>query len=260
LENNSNKAANPVHSVDRAISILQALARRGPMTVTDLAAELDIHKSTAFRLLATLEARGLVDQTSSRGKYQLGFGVVRLAERATGQRDLAVLARPVCEELAATVGETVNIVISDGSTITTIDQVMGSSAVTVVNWMGRRGSLHATASGKVFLAHMPEDRLQSFLSKPLERFTGNTVVDAGQLRGQLEEIRETGYGITYEEDEVGLAAMAAPIRGLDGEIVATVAISGPVFRINDTTFASLAENVLLAATKISVRNGYLKQG
>lgn len=260
MENNPNKAGSSVHSVDRAISILQVLARRSPVAVTDLAAELSIHKSTAFRLLATLEARGLVEQTSNRGKYQLGFGVVRLAERATGQRDLSVMSRSICEELATTVGETVNLVIHDGSTIVSIDQVMGASAVTAVSWMGRRGSMHATASGKVFMAFMAEDTLQALLSTPLERYTDHTVTDTAALVAQLEKVREAGYAFTYEEDEVGLAALAAPIRGLDGEVVATVAISGPSFRMNETTFPDLAEQVLLAASKISIRNGFPKQG
>lgn len=260
MENKPGKAGNSVHSVDRAISILQVLARRGAVAVTDLAGELGIHKSTAFRLLATLEARGLVEQTSNRGRYQLGFGVIRLAESATTKHDLSVMSRSICEELAVAVGETVNVVINDGSTVISINQVMGSASVTTVNWVGRPGPMHATAAGKVFLAHMTKDNLKALLSEPLKRYTSHTVTDVNQLCQQLATIREAGYGFTLEEHEIGLAAMAAPIRSLDGEVIAALAISGPQFRINEDTFPSLAEQVILAAARISERNGYPKPG
>lgn len=260
MENKPSKTGTSVHSVDRAISILQVLARRGAVAVTDLAGELGIHKSTAFRLLATLEARGLVEQTSNRGRYQLGFGVIRLAESATTKHDLAVLSRSICEELAAAVGETVNVVINDGSTVISINQVMGSAAVTTVNWVGRRGPMHATAAGKVFLAHMAEDKVKALLSEPLPRYTIHTITDVDQLYQQLATIREAGYGFTLEEHEIGLAAMAAPIRSLDGEVIAALAISGPEFRINKDTFPDLAEQLVQAAARISERNGYPKPG
>lgn len=260
MENKPGKAGNSVHSVDRAISILQVLARRGAVAVTDLAGELGIHKSTAFRLLATLEARGLVEQTSNRGRYQLGFGVIRLAESATTKHDLSVMSRSICEELAVAVGETVNVVINDGSTVISINQVMGSASVTTVNWVGRPGPMHATAAGKVFLAHMAEDNVKALLSEPLKRYTIHTVTDVNQLCQQLATIREAGYGFTLEEHEIGLAAMAAPIRSLDGEVIAALAISGPQFRINEDTFPGLAEQVVLAAARISERNGYPKPG
>jgi len=260
VENKPGKASNSVHSVDRAISILQVLARRGAVAVTDLAGELGIHKSTAFRLLATLEARGLVEQTSNRGRYQLGFGVFRLAESATSKQDLSVMSRSICEELAAAVGETVNVAINNGRRVISINQVMGSASVAAVNWLGRPGPLHATAAGKVFLAHLSDDELSAFLSEPLERFTSHTITDIDQLSKQLATVREAGYSYTLEEHEIGLAAMAAPIRSLEGEVVAAVAISGPLFRINEDTFPDLAEQVLLAAARISERNGYPKPG
>lgn len=254
------KTGNSVHSVDRAISILQVLARRGAVAVTDLAVELGIHKSTAFRLLATLEARGLVEQTSNRGRYQLGFGVIRLAESATTKHDLSVMSRSVCEELAATVGETVNVVINDGAAVISINQVMGSASVTTVNWVGRPGPLHATAAGKVFLAHLDDDDLVALLSAPLQRYTTHTVTNADVLSKQLEKIREAGYGYTLEEHEIGLAAMAAPIRSLEGEVIAALAISGPEFRINEGTFPDLVEQLISAAARISELNGYPKPG
>jgi IclR family acetate operon transcriptional repressor len=249
-----------VHSVNRAISILQVLARRGPTAVTELATELGIHKSTIFRLLSTLEARGLVDQNTDRGRYQLGYGVVQLAAGATRKLDLSVVSRRICEALAEEVGETVDIAINDDQTVLSIDQVIGSAAMTTVNWVGRRTPIHATAAGKVFLAHMTPDDRDDCLSATLERFTENTITSRRELEKQLETVRAQGYGFTLEEYEVGLAAVAAPIRDLDGKVVAAVSVSGPNFRINTTTIPGLAEHVMAAAAEISQRNGQPKPG
>src|SRR3712207_9425087 len=106
---------NSVQSVDRAISILQVLARHGTASVTEIAGELGLHKSTVFRLLATLDARGLVEQNAERGRYQLGYGEVQLAAGATKARDLSLLGLPLCRALAETVGETVNVEIGRAS-------------------------------------------------------------------------------------------------------------------------------------------------
>src|SRR5258705_9029751 len=98
-----------VQSVDRAISVLEILARTGDARVTDIAAELGVHKSTAFRLLTALEDRGLVEQDRDRGKYRLGFGLLRLAGAIPPPMDINRYGRPVCERLAPDLGETVNI-------------------------------------------------------------------------------------------------------------------------------------------------------
>jgi IclR family acetate operon transcriptional repressor len=249
-----------VQSVNRAISILQVLARHGAARVTEIAAELGVHKSTVFRLLATLEARGLVVQNTERGRYQLGYGVVQLAAGATSKHDMSLLGRPVCQELAAAVGETVNVAIHDGHTVISIDQVIGSATVTSINWVGQRTPLHATSAGKVFLAHLPPEQVDALLTEGLESYTPHTVVDPAALGQQLALVRERGYAYTLEEHEIGLAAVAAPIRSLDGQIVAAVAISGPRYRLDEDTIPGLAQHVLAAAAEISQRNGYPKRG
>lgn len=254
------KRDNSVHSVDRAISILQVLTLRGPSAVTEIANELSIHKSTVFRLLATLEARGLVDQNANRGRYQLGYGVVQLAAGATRRLDLSVVSRVVCQELAETVGETVNIDIRDEDGIISIDQVIGSSAVTSVNWVGQRSPINSTSAGKVFLAFMPAEDRDRQLARRLERFTEHTITSAKAMTAQLETIRQVGYAFTSDEYEIGLAAVAAPIRSQEGAVVAAVSVSGPSFRINAETIPAVAEHVVAAAAEISQRNGQPKPG
>lgn len=251
---------NSVQSVDRAISVLQVLARRGVAGVTEISHELAVHKSTISRLLGTLEARGLVEQTSHRGRYRLGYGVVQMAEGLSKKPDLSVISRPVCSALAEDLGETVNVAVHEGRAIVTIDQVIGSSQITSVNWVGQHSSLHATSAGKVFLANLPRTELKAYLDEELERFTEFTIVDPAKLEAELVLVRESGYARTIDEHEVGLAAVAAPIRALDGRVIAALALSGPTFRINDATIPDIAERLLSAAAEISERNGFPKAG
>jgi DNA-binding IclR family transcriptional regulator len=249
-----------VQSVNRAISILQVLARRGAAQVTQIAAELGVHKSTVFRLLATLESRGLVEHNSERGRYRLGYGVVQLAAGATKKHDLSLLSRPVCDELAEKVGETVNVAIHDGRKVISIDQVIGSPMVTTVNWVGQRSPMHATSAGKVFLANMPPEQADAIIAEGLENYTPHTITDPAALKRQLALVRDRGYARSVEEHEIGLTAVAAPIRSMDGEVIAAVAVSGPIFRLNEDTIADVAEHVLAAAAEISQRNGFPKPG
>lgn len=258
MSNTSETRNASVQSVDRAISILQVLARRGATGVTPIAEELGVHKSTVFRLLATLEARGLVEQNASRGQYRLGYGVIQLAAGATRKQDLSVTSRPICMELADAVGETINIVISDGEGAVTIDQVIGSAEVTSVNWVGQRSPLHTTASGQVLLATMQSEERRRILAGGLERYTKKTVVDPVDLEAQLAKIREQGYAYSVDEHEIGLAAVAAPIRSLGGGVIAALVASGPSFRITSESVPELAEHVLAAAAAISERNGFPK--
>ncbi|HEV8650723.1 MAG TPA: IclR family transcriptional regulator [Actinomycetes bacterium] len=241
-----------MQSVDRAVSIMEMLARRGPTRVTEVAGELGIHKSTAFRLLSTLEARGLVEQGAGRGRYRLGYGIVRLAGGATVRLEFHQYSRPICLRLAGETGETVNMAIRDGRYAINVEQVMGSSAVTTVNWVGQRTPLHATSSGKVFLAHLPEPELARLLAGPLERFTPGTVVDPARLDEQLQKVRADGYAYTVEELEVGLNAVAAPIRAFDGTVAAAVSVSGPSYRILPDRVTELGELVQAAARAISL--------
>ncbi len=181
-----------VQSVDRALSVLEILAKRGVAGVTEIAGELGVHKSTASRLVAVLESRGFVEQLTDRGKYRLGFGIARLAGALTVQRDLAHEGRRACESLAAEVGETVNVAILDADRVINISEVRGSSAVAVHNWVGQSTPPHATSSGKVLLAFTPELDLAGLLGRRLERYTERTVTELAVLARELDGVREQG--------------------------------------------------------------------
>lgn len=220
-----------IRSVDRALAVMEHLARQGWSGVTDVAGELDIHKSTAFRLLATLEQRGMVEQNPETNKYRLGHGLVRLASAVNVDLDLRRRVRPACEALAESTRETVNLAILDRGEVVHIDQVVGSVSIMHLNWLGRRTPPHCTASGKILLAHLPETQRHRFLDRELERFTPHTIVDPEILEEELLRARTEGYATTIEELELGLNAVAAPIHVGTGDVIASLVVSGPAQRV-----------------------------
>lgn len=244
-----------VQSVDRAISVLELLAH-GAAGITEIAGELGVHKSTASRLVSVLESRGLVEQRGERGKYAIGFGIVRLAGAATGGMDLTRLGQPICQGLADEFGETVNIAVADHGVAINITQACGSAAVSAQNWVGQRTPLHATSSGKVLLAHMVPEERKRLLGLPLDRYTPCTVTDADELDVELRRVVEDGYAATYDELELGLHAVAVPIRGQRGKVIAAVSASGPSYRLSKQRTRQIVTPMTKAAAVLSAQLGY----
>ncbi len=240
-----------VQSVDRAITVMEFLSRRGWSGVTEVANELGIHKSTAYRLLTTLRDRGLVEQDAATEKYWLGFGLVLLASSVRADLDILRCARPICERLSEQTRETVTVAVLEGDDAVVIHQNISRSSALSVDWTGRHTPLHATAAGKIFLAHMPDDQRRRILRRQLERFTEKTIVDPAALRDHIQTIREEGYGYTVEELEVGLNAVGAPIHCAEGAVVGAVSVSGPAFRLPNDYIPKVAGLVKEAAAEIS---------
>jgi DNA-binding IclR family transcriptional regulator len=245
-----------VQSVDRALTILEVLARVGEAGVTEIAGELDVHKSTAFRLVTTLEAHRLVEQTSDRGRYRLGVGVLRLAGATTARLDLVQEARPVCRQLAADTGETVNIAVLSDRSALYLDQVAGSSALQPHNWVGQHIPLHATSNGKVLLSGLEDGRLTEVLGS-LARYTPLTITTRAKLRDELARVREQGYAVAVDELEEGLTAAAAPVRNAHGDVVASMSVSGPSFRLGPERVDDVVPRLVAAADEVSHRLGWV---
>ncbi|WP_405654926.1 IclR family transcriptional regulator [Streptomyces sp. NBC_00019] len=247
-----------MQSVDRAISVLEILAQRGEAGVSEVAGEIDVHKSTAFRLLGALEARGLVEQAGERGKYRLGFGIVRLAGAVTGRIDITQQGRPICERLAEEIGETVNIAVMQEHYAINLYQVRGPGAITAHNWVGQLTPLHATSSGKILLAHMPAKERTTLLTETgMKKVTARTITAKTKLEKNLADARERGYAFTLEELEIGLHAMAAPVRDRDGTVIAALSASGPAYRFTEERLHEVSPVLLKGAEEISHRMGYL---
>ena len=245
-----------VQSVDRAVRVLEILAREGEAGVTEIARELEVHTSTASRLIAALLGHDLVEHPRARGKYRLGVGLLRLAGATASRLDLATQAQPVCEALATELDETTNVAIISGDVAINVCQAQGSTHVAAQNWVGQRTVLHATSSGKVLLAYLCDEELDGMLDGHLERFTPHTFTSAGELREELQGIRERGWAHAIEEYEEGLNAVAAPIRAHDGSVVAAISASGPAYRLSEERIPEASLAVSRAAAEVSRRLGY----
>jgi DNA-binding IclR family transcriptional regulator len=245
-----------VQSLDRALQILELLADGHELGVTELARRLEVHKSTAFRLLATLLERGLVDQNPSTEKYRLGYGLVRLAGAVAAEPDLTRAARPVLDELAERSGETVNLAVLQGGQVVNIDQIAARHLVVNVNWVGKQTPLHATSNGKILVAWSAPEERRRLLGGPLKRFTSRTITDSRLLDRQLSRARADGYAFTLEELEVGLNAVAAPVWSSDGRVTAAVSVAGPAYRVSPQRLPELGQMVKQSGETISRRLGY----
>ncbi|EMY36201.1 IclR family transcriptional regulator [Arthrobacter crystallopoietes BAB-32] len=246
-----------VQSVDRAITVLKILARRGATGVSDIAEEMGVHKSTASRLLASLDQGGLVQQNSERGKYQLGLEILRLANAIPGRLSLVHEARPVLEALADKYKETVNLAVLRSNYAVNVDQAMGPSSLATHDWIGSLTPLHATSSGKVLLAGLTsEQRLQILKQTRMPAQTAKTITSRQKLEQQLLEIAAAGYATVYEEFEIGLNAIAAPVHDHIGAVIGSVSISGPSFRFKPEEVPGLVEDLKQAGHDISARMGY----
>lgn len=245
-----------LQSVDRALQVLELLASWSPRGVSELAAEIGVHKSTAFRLLGALEARDLVEQTAERGKYRLAFGLVRLARRVNVQVDLADQAGMLTETLSLKLGESINVAVLREHFAVNVVQSHGQASVISQNWIGQLTPLHATSSGKVLLAHLDEVGRARLIGQGLERFTPNTRTDRATLERELATVLEKGHATTFGELEIGLNAVAVPVRDEDGAVFAALSASGPAYRVSAERINEVLPHIEEAAAELSRRMGY----
>jgi DNA-binding IclR family transcriptional regulator len=255
----ANDTGGGVQSVDRALTVLEILARDGSARVSDVAAEVGVHKSTAFRLLSSLEGHELVEQDHERGKYQLSFGVLRLASAIPTRLDLGRQAQVVVDRLAERLGETINVAVVREYDAVNVQQAFGSAAVATQNWVGRLTPLHATASGKVLLAYMSSEQRNAILDHDLEAFTEHTITSRAALLDELDSIRELGFATAHDEFELGLNAAAVPVRDHTGDVVAAMSASGPAYRLDKESIGARTEELKAAGDEISRRLGYLER-
>lgn len=242
-----------VQSIERAFAVLGALAD-GPLGVTDVATRVGLAKSTTARMLASLEREGAVEQVPGETRYRLGPRIATLASGRQETRGLVAIAHPTLVELAGETGEAVGLSVPDGRTVHYIDQVDSPNPVQVRDWTGSRIPMHVVSSGQVFLAHGSPSALARFLAEPLERFTPQTLTDAGALIERLREVRRDGHAWVHEEFAEGITSVAAGIAGPDGELIAAVHVHGPTYRFPPAgRDAEIAASVVAAGARIGTR-------
>jgi IclR family acetate operon transcriptional repressor len=239
-----------VQSVERAFSILDAVAAR-PAGVTALAARVGLPKSTVARLLQALENLGAVERLEG-PRYRIGPGIAALASTVSPARSLVALVRTQLVQLVRALGEDAGLAVPDGYDVHYVDQVDSDNPVQVRDWTGTRAPMHAVPSGLVLLAAWPEEAIQGYLARELERLTPRTLVKAESMRRRLAEVRERGYAWGLEEFAEGINSVAAPVRDGRGLPVAAIHCHGPAYRFPTRgQEVSIAERVVAAAGAVS---------
>lgn len=229
----------------------------GGVGVTEIARAIGVHKSTASRLLATMEPRGYVSRDADDGKFSLGMRLVELSKTKLGQIDLLSHAKPVLEELVARTGETAHLAVWDQDSLVYVDKVDTPQTLMMRSQIGYRAPAHCTALGKAILSTLPEEALDSTLSKAtMTRFTPNTITDPATLKEHLYRIREQGFAIDDEEHEEGIRCAASPVRDVSGRARAAISVSGPTMRVSRQSAENIGHLVRDAAKRLSLSLGY----
>lgn len=243
-------------AIDRAAQLLTlVLEAERPCALGELAGDLELPKSTASRLLGALERQGLVEQRGSRGRFGPGPVLLRFAHRGVADRHLAELAEPHLHTLAEASEETINLAVPGALGVEHIAQVESSHFLGTGQWIGRRVPYHCTAVGKVLVAFGAAD-----LPDALESLTPATVIDRDRLATLFETVRAEGCAVAIDELETGLASLAAPVLGADGDAVAALAISGPSVRLDEQRVAELAPQLIHEAQALGTRLGEHDKG
>jgi DNA-binding IclR family transcriptional regulator len=240
-------ASRQVAAVQRAVAILGELAEaRTELGTNEIARRTGINVSTISRILATLVSGGLVEYVPATGRYRLGLGVVRLANAVHERLDIRSLAQPHLAELASQTKETATVSVPGEHEAITLDFVQSPLSVRSVAEIGRPSAAHATAVGKVLLAHggtLPAGDLTSY--------TERTVVDAAVLETEVARARERGWAEAAGEREEDLNAVAVPVLSPAGTLVAILGVQGPAARFNPKAMRSVAELLMERAALIS---------
>jgi DNA-binding IclR family transcriptional regulator len=247
----SERAASPgTQAIDRAAQLLVlVLIAEHPPGLSELAQAAELPKSTASRLLGALERQGLVAHDGTRGRFSVGPVLLRFGQRGLVDRHLAELAQPHLHALAEASGETVNLAVPGALGVEHLAEVSSRHFLGAGRWVGRRVPYHCTAVGKVLLAF----GAAGLPGGPLEALTAETVVDRGRLDAELAAVRRDETAVATDELEVGLTAVAAPIRGERGNVVGALTISGPTMRLGPERLAELGPKLALEARGLSAR-------
>jgi DNA-binding IclR family transcriptional regulator len=262
MNNTDDSQRYSIRAIDRALRILLGFttantAAEAELTIGALAASAEVPRSTAFRILATLEAAGFVERGNSADTYRLGPSALLVGGAALRQLDFQQRLRPQLETLMQATGETVHLVIFRDQQTLVVDKIDSYHAIRLVSNIGFRSPLHATSAGKLMLAHQPPARIDHILNDySFTPYTKQTITNAGALRRHFVQIRQQGFAEDDEEFEVGLRCIAAPVRDSSCAVFAGVSISGPTQRMTPARIAALIPLLLEQTGQMSRTLGY----
>lgn len=249
-----------VPAVTRALDILELfLDGDGTLSAPEIVRRLKLPRTTVHELVTTLVARSyLTPVPGTPGRYRLGVRPYQLGSRYAEQLDLAAEGQQVARIVAETCDETVHVAILEGTDVIYIAKVDSTHAVRMVSAAGRRLPAHCTSVGKMLLASLPPDDLDERLpgNGPLPAMTEHSITSAGELRRQLDAVRERGVAVERRESNPDVSCVAAPVRDSVGRVVAALSISVPMIRWSEERRAELEELAVKGAAELSERLGY----
>lgn len=247
-----------IQSVAHALDVLEQF--RGSVDeigVTELSKRLKLHKNNVFRLLATLEARGYIEQNKITENYRLGLRCLQLGQRCIQQMGLLLQSHAVLEDLSKATQESAYVAVRKGNAIIALDFVEAPRVVRVVSFLGTVLPYHCTAAGKIHLVFESESVSLQNLPERLERFTSHTIVDRNALREQMKIIGEAGYAVERSEFAEDVHAVAVPVRDYTRSLVGSLVVVGPAHRLSDDALNhAIVPALLKAGTELSKRLGF----
>lgn len=248
---------NSIRALDRAIDILDSFSLSTPSLSSDeIARATKLPKATAYRLLYTMERRGLIHYDKETLRYRLGLRLLKYGGLITETLDLHNESEDILLDLFSETKQTVLMAALEHTDMVYVFRKEAPEGLKVSSFIGQR--LHPTIGvmGHILLAYTPEHDLERFLKEPIPKLTPKSVTDPSELRTKVHRIREQGYLVDVEETTLGVTGVAAPVFGIEGKFVCSIGIIGPTVHMHDETLNDAIAKVLNAATKISQRMGY----
>jgi IclR family KDG regulon transcriptional repressor len=244
-------------SVANSLRLIRAFSEdHYEIGISDLAKRLGLAKSTVHRLASTLLEQGMLEQNAGDGKYRLGLALFELGTLVRRKMDFTMEARPFLRTLLEKTGETVHLAILDHDSVLYVISLESKQALRMGSKVGTRVPVHCTAVGKTLLAFQPEGEVERIIARGLPASTPNAIVDAKALQRELALVRARSYALDDEESEVGLRAIAAPIRNDAGNVIAAISIAGPVHRMTRKTLLGWVRELVEAGDAVSQRLGW----
>ncbi|MFP4016500.1 MAG: IclR family transcriptional regulator [Halanaerobiaceae bacterium] len=246
-----------VQSLDRALNIIEELVETDKtIGVTELSNMLGIHKSTVHRLLATLLYRGYVERDQN-GRYKVGLKLFEIGGRALNKMDLRNKIKPYLIKLQKETGETIHLGILQGNEIVYIDKEETTETIRMYSEVGRRIDAYCTSLGKVLLAYGDINVRDFFAGQELKNYTPNTIIDKNLLQKHLDTVKEKGFAIDNQEQEMGIRCIGGPIFNYDGKVIAAFSIAGPTTRMTMERVNQLSGLIKKYSCLISSSFGYI---
>jgi IclR family KDG regulon transcriptional repressor len=247
-----------IQSVSHALDVLEQFnGNMGEIGVTELSKRLKLHKNNVFRLLATLEARGYIEQNKLTESYRLGLKCLQVGQTFINQMGLLLQSRAILEGLAKSMKESVFVAVKKGTNIIPLDFVEPARPVRVVSFLGTGLPVHCTAAGKIYLVFESDGGLSQNLPERLEKYTDKTVTDRNILRERSKDVTEAGYAVEEEEFKPEVSSVAVPIRDYTRTLIGTLALVGPSHRLTAEAIKNnFAPKLLEAGNDLSKRLGY----